>query len=159
MLLSQASTHPFDPVLRNVANRLPAELQEAQPSVAGKRNEPNKAGPLSRRKGKQPDITYEMPMSFEHLDQLVADKAAKGQLVPKRQSAGPVPSAQSRSGTTEDRGRSRAPVWKVCQGCAVHKKVWRKGPGGGMTLCKDCGDQFANGNLTAADLKAPATAA
>ncbi|KAK4686268.1 hypothetical protein P7C73_g3863, partial [Tremellales sp. Uapishka_1] len=91
-----------------------------------------------KRRVEEPTVTFEMPMSFDELDQNV-EKSALGK-VAKTKRVG-------------KRGRDG----RTCEGCAgTMLKVWRRGPGGKGTLCNACGDKFLQGVL--GPLKAPGAA-
>lgn len=78
-----------------------------------------------RRKEDKPEVTFEMPVSLDALDERVAEGAMRG--TTKRERGRGAPKA----GEGKRKAGARAVAGRVCEGCAgVGLKVWRRGPGG-----------------------------
>ena len=85
----------------------------------------------SKRKGPEPTITFEMPVSLDYLDERV-EEGARG-LTKKAAKKG---EALKADGTPDlrKRGLKRGVAGRLCEGCAREGlKVWRMGPGGPST--------------------------
>ncbi|CAD6572237.1 MAG: hypothetical protein TREMPRED_000482 [Tremellales sp. Tagirdzhanova-0007] len=99
-----------------------------------------------RRMEGEPEVTFELPVSLDALDERVAEGAMRG--VTKR--------GRGRGGKADGSPRKRVergPPDRACEGCGrIGLKVWRQGPGGKRTLCNSCGDKHLRGTL--GDLKA-----
>jgi hypothetical protein len=72
------------------------------------------------KKALEPEVTFEMPVSLDQLDEMVAENALKG-----------------KRGKGEDGRKGKGRRWvpgTICQGCGLaNKRVWRSGPGGKST--------------------------
>lgn len=72
------------------------------------------------KKALEPEVTFEMPVSLDQLDEMVAENALKG-----------------KKGKGEDGRKGKGRRWvpgTICQGCGLsNKRVWRSGPGGKST--------------------------
>ena len=78
-----------------------------------------------RRNEIEPEVTFEMPVSLDALDERVAEGAMREMSKGKR--------GRGKGNADDGRKRStkRIVPGRVCEGCAGHGlKVWRRGPGG-----------------------------
>ncbi|RXK40286.1 hypothetical protein M231_02400 [Tremella mesenterica] len=112
----------------------------------------------TKKKGQESNITFEMPVSLDYLDERV-EHGADG-LLKKGWKKGQKVEDDGRKGWHADGRKKHGRRWvegKVCEGCAgVGLRVWRTGPGGKGTLCNKCGIKYLAGTL--GELKAPGEA-
>ena len=85
-----------------------------------------------KKRGLEPEVEFEMPVSLDQLDERVAQGAKKavgkkvGKLKMPRE-----PKVKVEGPETLGRYQKRGTPGKICEGCAgVGLKVWRRGPGG-----------------------------
>jgi hypothetical protein len=86
--------------------------------------------PNPRKRKSEPAVAFEVPMSFDGIDEAVEEQARKaylkGQGSKRRKSEGGEDSKRKT-------GR-RSIAGSICEGCGSSKqRVWRKGPGGKST--------------------------
>jgi len=86
--------------------------------------QPIQLSPVTPKKGNkravEPDVTFELPVSLDQLDEMVAENALKGK-------KGKGMDGRKRTG-------KRWVAGTVCEGCGRgDKRVWRSGPGGPRT--------------------------
>jgi hypothetical protein len=73
--------------------------------------------PKKGKKALEPEVTFELPVSLDQLDEMVAENAAKGK-------KGKGMDGRKRTGKRWTPGT-------ICEGCGdKNKRVWRSGPGG-----------------------------
>lgn len=123
------------------------------------------APPPKKRKEVEPAVTFEMPVSFDALDERLEEgvfaTGRRGRASGRGRGGGRRLDGQPK----KHRGAGRTDV--PCEGCGLEGlKVWRRGPGGATTckwqqdwanvVCNACGDMFVSGTLP--PLKAPGAA-
>ena len=101
---------------------------------------PNSPEPLKkkRRVEGEPEVTFELPVSLDALDERVAEGAMRGLTKRGRGRGG-------RTDSTKRKYAERAPLDRACEGCGrVGRKLWRPGPGGKRTrqLIPDANDKW-----------------
>ncbi|WWC66517.1 uncharacterized protein I206_100420 [Kwoniella pini CBS 10737] len=102
------------------------------------------------KKGEESAVTFEVPVSYDRLDEKVAEGVKNsvlnarggrsGRKYTKRASTGGDGGDKpKRQGNKGKRGVQNG----ICEGCGMENiKVWRRGPTGRSTLCSPCGDLF-----------------
>ncbi|WWC58464.1 uncharacterized protein I303_101006 [Kwoniella dejecticola CBS 10117] len=107
------------------------------------------------KKGEESAVTFEVPVSYDLLDEKVAEGVKNdllnvrgagriGRKYTKRASTGADGDKPKRVGIKGKRGVQNG----ICEGCGMENvKVWRRGPTGRGTLCHPCGDLFLAGQL------------
>ncbi|WWC86348.1 uncharacterized protein L201_001221 [Kwoniella dendrophila CBS 6074] len=109
-----------------------------------------------KSKNQESQVTFELPVSYDLLDERV-EQGVKNNLLNIKKRGGSKPGHKSNSIKNQEpppqddgkkrygkRGFSKG----ICEGCGKENiKVWRKGPTGKGTLCHPCGDLFVNGKL------------
>lgn len=130
------------------------ELDLEEPSAAA-------AAPNPRKRKSEPAVAFEVPMSFDGIDEAVEQQARKALL--KGQAGSKRRKSEGGEETKRKVGK-RSVAGSICEGCGSAKfRVWRKGPGGKATrssllrlptilsanepVCKICGDKFNAGTL------------
>jgi hypothetical protein len=129
------------------------ELDLEEPSATA-------AAPNPRKRKAEPAVAFEVPMSFDGIDEAVEEQARKSLL--KGQGGGKRRKSEGGEETKRKVGK-RSVAGSICEGCGSAKfRVWRKGPGGKATcssqifsmryradysVCKNCGDKFNAGTL------------
>ncbi|WVW82399.1 hypothetical protein I302_104406 [Kwoniella bestiolae CBS 10118] len=103
-----------------------------------------------KKKGEEEKITFELPVSYDLLDEQVERGVRRELLNPKGRRGRRKSLGLGRAGGGNEEGLGEKKVREkrgvqngVCEGCGrVGIKVWRRGPGGRGTLCNACGDLF-----------------
>ncbi|WVQ62102.1 uncharacterized protein L199_000240 [Kwoniella botswanensis] len=99
--------------------------------------------------GEEEKITFELPVSYELLDERLEQGLKRDMLNPrnkrgrKSMNKSATEGGEGEGKETKKSKKKRGTESGICEGCGKEGiKVWRRGPGGRGTLCNACGDLF-----------------
>ncbi|WRT64243.1 uncharacterized protein IL334_001174 [Kwoniella shivajii] len=107
--------------------------------------EPNN-GKSNKKKGGDSKVTFEMPVSYDKLDEKIEQGVLQN--LNKRKYTRSKKNDKDGDGNVEVKEKKkkkgkRGTQHGICEGCGKENiKVWRRGPTGRGTLCSPCGDLF-----------------
>jgi hypothetical protein len=141
----QTRTHAIDPAITDAMTDKYALRPYRMSNTAHTDDIEKPPSPPRKRKALEPEVTFEMPVSFDELDELVEEGA---HLVgSKRGRGGAKARGRARGNGRKVDGRSTrvfvtpCRVGFPCEGCGTmgtsKNKVWRRGPGGRGTCESD----------------------